>query len=93
MLHPLQTESVTYIIQRLESLGSLCYLAVLYYVLQSCHSNTPRKTQCVAIAVMLLGIVTKEIVVTMPIVVLLRPQLSRIVTEKLCKNESFCTWV
>ena len=45
MLHPLQTESVTYIIQRLESLGSLCYLAVLYYVLHR-HSTLPENSVC-----------------------------------------------
>jgi prepilin-type N-terminal cleavage/methylation domain-containing protein len=31
VLHPLQTESVTYIIQRAESLGSLFYLLTLYF--------------------------------------------------------------
>ena len=29
-LHPLQTESVTYIVQRVESLMGLCYLLTLY---------------------------------------------------------------
>ena len=29
-LHPLQTESVTYIVQRAESLMGLCYLLTLY---------------------------------------------------------------
>lgn len=71
MLHPLQTESVTYIIQRLESLASLWYLAILYGVLRSCHSATPKRAQCLAIIAMLLGVFTKEIVVTAPLVAIL----------------------
>ena len=35
MLHPLQTEAVTYIIQRMESLMGLFYLLTLYCFMRS----------------------------------------------------------
>ncbi len=41
-LHPLQTESVTYIVQRAESLMGLCYLLTLYAVIRGASSERPR---------------------------------------------------
>ena len=70
LVHPLQTESVTYTIQRLESLVSLCFLGCLYGVLRGA---TSLKTgwYVAAVTCFWLGIGTKEIIVTAPLVVLL----------------------
>lgn len=70
LVHPLQTESVTYIVQRLESLVSLCYLGCLYGVLRGA---TERRTgwYIVAVTCFWLGVGTKEIIVTAPLVTLL----------------------
>ncbi len=38
-LHPLQTESVTYVVQRAESLMGLCYLLTLYAVIRGATSE------------------------------------------------------
>ena len=42
VVHPLQTESVTYIYQRMESLMGLCYLLTLYCFVRSVSSSRPR---------------------------------------------------
>ena len=70
-LHPLQTEAVTYIVQRAESLMSLFYLLTLYFFLRGTQSPTPRRWQALAIAACLLGMGTKENMVSAPVLVLL----------------------
>lgn len=79
LLHPLQTESVTYIIQRLESLASLWYLAILYCTLRAHQSAMPLRWQTLAVLAMILGVFSKEIILTAPFVVLIydRTYLSR----------------
>jgi tetratricopeptide (TPR) repeat protein len=63
LLHPLQTESVTYIIQRAESLMGLFYLLTLYAAL--------RDWKALAVLSSVLGMATKEVMVTAPLAVLL----------------------
>ena len=70
-LHPLQTEAVTYLAQRAESLMVLFYLVTLYCFLRSTQSPTPRRWQVLAFASCLLGMATKENMVSAPILVLL----------------------
>ncbi len=70
-VHPLQTESVTYIAQRAESLVGLFYLAVLYCVIRGAGSARPAGWYAGAIAACLLGMSAKEVMVTAPAVVLL----------------------
>lgn len=82
-VHPLQTESVTYIIQRAESLGGLFYLLVLYcHVRSATYHDTagPRRIgwmksaqswTAVAVLCFFLGVGCKEVLVTAPVVVLL----------------------
>ncbi|MFH1037174.1 MAG: hypothetical protein V1789_00705 [PVC group bacterium] len=43
LVHPLQTESVTYIIQRYESLMGLFCLLTLYRVIRSASASVPRR--------------------------------------------------
>jgi protein O-mannosyl-transferase len=71
MTHPLQTESVTYIIQRTESLMGLFYLLVLYCVIRGATSERSKSWYVAAVASCLLGMATKEVMITAPLVVLL----------------------
>jgi len=97
-VHPLQTESVTYIVQRAESLMGLFYLLTLYCFIRGAGAETVpffvsqnptfpsavvgEKGDCptrhwsglwyaAAIVACLLGMATKEVMVTAPLVVLL----------------------
>jgi protein O-mannosyl-transferase len=74
-LHPLQTESVTYVIQRAESLMGLFYLFTLYCFIRGseagAESAARRLWYALSIAACLLGMATKEVMVTAPLIVLL----------------------
>lgn len=70
VVHPLQTESVTYIIQRVESLMALFYLLTLYAVIR--YAERPGvRWPVIAVVSCALGMATKEVMVTAPIVALL----------------------
>jgi tetratricopeptide (TPR) repeat protein len=73
VLHPLQTESVTYVIQRAESLMGLFYLLTLYcFILGSTkRGGTKRMWFGFSIAACFLGMGTKEVMVSAPLVILL----------------------
>jgi tetratricopeptide (TPR) repeat protein len=68
--HPLDTASVTYIVQRSESLASLFLLATIYCVLRASTSSA-RWWGAAAIISCALGMGSKEIVVGAPVVALL----------------------
>src|SRR4029077_4761665 len=70
-VHPLQTESVTYIIQRMESLMGLFLLLTLYCVIRGDHSPRRLWWFAGAVACCALGMATKEGMATAPIIVLL----------------------
>jgi tetratricopeptide (TPR) repeat protein len=71
-VHPLTTESVTYIAQRATSLASLCYLSVLYGFIRSTSERIAiRRWQAFAVAMCLAGMASKEIVASAPLIVLL----------------------
>jgi protein O-mannosyl-transferase len=72
-LHPLQTESVTYMIQRAESLMGLFYLATLYFFIRGAASGGFARSLWYAssVAACLLGMGTKEVMVSAPLIVLL----------------------
>ena len=69
-VHPLQTESVTYLSQRAESAAGLFYLAVLYFFLRSACSARPAWWSLAAVAACALGMATKETMVSAPVVIL-----------------------
>lgn len=71
LLHPLQTEAVTYVVQRAESLMGLCYLATLYAFVRAAGSDRPWRWYTVSLAACLLGMATKENMVSAPLAVLL----------------------
>ena len=70
-LHPLQTESVTYLVQRAESLMGLCYLLTLYAVVRGASSERPWPWYAGAAVACAVGMGAKEVIATAPIVVLL----------------------
>jgi len=72
-VHPLQTESVTYIIQRAESLMGLFYLMTLYCFIRGATAadKAARGWFVLAIGACLLGMGTKEVMVSAPLLVLL----------------------
>jgi protein O-mannosyl-transferase len=73
LLHPLQTESVTYVVQRAESLMGLFYLLTLYLFIRGAESETQAsRPWCImSVAACLLGMATKEVMVSAPLVALL----------------------
>ncbi len=70
IIHPLQTESVTYVIQRGESLTGLFYLATIYAALRSAQRR-PRIWAGLAILSCSLGMASKAVAVTAPLMVML----------------------
>jgi tetratricopeptide (TPR) repeat protein len=70
-VHPLQTESVTYIVQRAESLAGLFYLLTLYCTIRGATSSKPAGWFVAAVLACLMGMATKETMVTAPLLVLL----------------------
>jgi tetratricopeptide (TPR) repeat protein len=71
-LHPLQTESVAYVVQRAESLAGLLFLLTLYaFVRFAANGPGSARWAAVSVAACMLGMATKEVVATAPIVVLL----------------------
>jgi tetratricopeptide (TPR) repeat protein len=70
-VHPLQTESVTYIIQRCESLTGLCMLLTLYCATRIHSSAYPHRWQIATVAAAALSMTTKEISIITPLLILL----------------------
>ena len=71
LVHPLQTESVTYVCQRAESLAGLLYLATMYCCLRAFQANRGTGWHIAGVALCLVGMATKETMATVPVVVLL----------------------
>jgi protein O-mannosyl-transferase len=71
LAHPIQTESVTYTVQRGESLMGLFYLLTLYCVIRSIGAPRGLWWQIAAVASCLLGVASKGVIVTAPLIVLL----------------------
>jgi tetratricopeptide (TPR) repeat protein len=71
VVHPLQTESVAFTIQRTEILGGLFYLLTLWGFVRSADAEHPGRWQSVAVISCLAGVAAKEIVFTAPLLVML----------------------
>ncbi|MBI5845922.1 MAG: tetratricopeptide repeat protein [Deltaproteobacteria bacterium] len=75
LAHPLTTQAVTYITQRLESLAALFYLATLYGAARSVEPGASEKSShwwgAVSVAAFILGVGSKETLVTAPFAVIL----------------------
>ena len=68
-VHPLITESVSYIVQRAESLAGLSSLAVLYCAIRASAGQNRWAWQSAAVIASLLGMATKETMVVVPLLV------------------------
>jgi len=69
LVHPLQTESVTYVVQRFTSLGAFFYLAALLFYLHSRLSVAGGKRllyYSASLCALVLGMLTKEFTFTAP---------------------------
>jgi protein O-mannosyl-transferase len=70
-VHPLQTQAVTYIIQRGESLMGMCYLLTLYCGIRSFDAPNKTRWYVAAILLCLAGMLSKPVMVTAPLMVLI----------------------
>ncbi|SDU07483.1 Tetratricopeptide repeat-containing protein [Verrucomicrobium sp. GAS474] len=70
-LHPVQTESVTYLVQRAESLAGTLTLLSLYGFARSVEADErhPRRWQGLSLAAAALGMASKETVAVLPVLV------------------------
>ena len=71
LLHPLQTESVTYVIQRAESMMGLFYLLTFYCVIRGSEVAKERLWYAAAVIACALGMGCKPVMATAPVMVLL----------------------
>ncbi len=70
-VHPLQTESVTYIVQRAESLMGLFYLLTLYCFIRGAGSARGVYWYVGSVSACLSGMAVKEVMISAPLIVLL----------------------
>jgi tetratricopeptide (TPR) repeat protein len=70
-IHPLQTQAVTYIVQRAEALMGLCFLFTFYAFARGLTSPRPWRWWSVALTVCTLGMGAKEVMATAPVLVFL----------------------
>ncbi|MCP4590557.1 MAG: tetratricopeptide repeat protein, partial [bacterium] len=68
-VHPLQTDSVTYVIQRTELMAGCCYLLALYGAIRGWSSTRPRRWFMASVVACGLGMCSKEMVVSAPLLV------------------------
>jgi tetratricopeptide (TPR) repeat protein len=71
MVHPLQTEAVTYIVQRAESMMGLFFLLTLYFFIRGAASAAPAHWNIFCVGACLAGIASKETAALAPVMVLL----------------------
>ncbi len=69
-IHPIQTETVTYVIQRIEALMGLFFVASMYCYFRGSQSQTSWPWYLGSIACCWLGMGSKEVMITLPVVLL-----------------------
>lgn len=75
LVHPLQTESVTYVVQRVESLMGLFFLATFFCFARAAASPRPAPWRIATVACALLGMASKEVMVAAPPLLLIYDRL------------------
>jgi tetratricopeptide (TPR) repeat protein len=70
-VHPLQTESVTYIVQRAEAMVGLFYFLTIYCLLRGATTARGSVWYATALATCTLGMASKEVMVSAPLVAVL----------------------
>lgn len=71
LVHPLQTESVTNVVQRAESLMGWLFLLSFYFAVRGFTSTRPGVWKTGAVLVCLLGMAAKEVMAIAPLTILL----------------------
>lgn len=74
-VHPLQVESVTYVVQRAESQMGFFYLLALYASIRGADSSRPAFWGVLVVLSAILGIGTKEVAVTIPATLLVHDRI------------------
>jgi len=77
LCHPIQTQAVTYIVQRLASLSTLLYLLTVYLFLKERWYYT-----CVALLSLMIAMFVKETSITVPFILLLLLLMTKRSTKK-----------
>ncbi len=70
-VHPLQTAAVSYVIQRAESMCAIFVLATLYASCRALQTSSPWMWQVLAVLACMLGMLCKEVMAVVPLLVLL----------------------
>jgi len=71
VVHPLQTESVTYVIQRAESIVGLFYLLTIYCLIRGATGPRANVWYVLAVVCCFLGMTSKEVMASAPVIALL----------------------
>ena len=71
LVHPLQTEPVNYVTQRTESIMGLFYLLTLYTAIRGLYSERDAWWHTASVLSCSLGMASKEVMVTAPLIVVL----------------------
>jgi Flp pilus assembly protein TadD len=74
LLHPIQSEAINYVVQRTELLASLCYIAILYASIRAwdaASDGARLRWFALAIVACVMGMSSKEIVISAPLAVVL----------------------
>ena len=75
VVHPLQTQSVNYLVQRSESMMGLFYLLTLYCVIRGADSGRSKPWHAAAVLACALGMGSKAVMISAPLIVLLYDRL------------------
>lgn len=71
LVHPLNTNAVTYIVQRCEAMMGLCFIALLYFTLRGATASRSWPWYILAAVAFYAGIGSKEVMAVSPLVLLL----------------------
>ena len=100
LLHPLQTESVTYVVQRAESLVGLFYWLSLYCAIRALSSRKSLVWPIASVLSCLCGVASKEVIVSAPLAVVLYdltfsgyPWRLLWIRRRRLYVSLFCTWI
>lgn len=66
-IHPLQTQAVTYTIQRCESFMGLCFFLVFYFAIRGWQSEKQTTWHLAAVFAFLAGVGAKEVIIVAPV--------------------------
>ncbi len=99
-VHPLQTEAVTYLAQRCESLMGLFYLLTLYSFIRATEQGSHSRWLLLSVMTCLLGTASKEVMISAPLTILLydRTFVARTFWKALTERKAYyaglaCSWL